>query len=251
MRRVVLSLAMVVAAAILAEPSFAFDEVFQQTYLLERGGRFQLQNVNGSVEVTGWDRQEVEVRAVKSARRNRADLERVQIEVEAQLDSVRVETRYPKDEGVDVHVEYRVRVPRHVALRRIATVNGSVRVTGVEATGELRSVNGNVEVSDSSGRLSAHTTNGNVRVELRQLEPGGLVSLDTVNGSVVLALPPDADAMLDARSVNGELRSELPATLGSSLGSREFHARLGAGGTPIRMRTVNGAIHVLPIRPIV
>jgi DUF4097 and DUF4098 domain-containing protein YvlB len=248
---VVLSLAIVVAAGILAAPSLAFDEVFQQTYPLEPGGSFQLQNVNGSVQITGWDRHEVEVHAVKSARRNRADLERVQIEVEAQPDSVRVETGYPKDEGVEVYVEYRVRVPRHVALRRIATVNGSVHVTGVEATGELRSVNGNVEVSDSSGRLSAHTTNGNVRLELRQLEPGGLLSLDTVNGSVVLALPPDADAVLDARSVNGELRSELPATLGSSLGSREFHARLGAGGNPIRIRTVNGAIRVLPVRPIV
>src|SRR5262249_8915510 len=196
MRRVVLSLAMVVAAAILAAPAFAFDEVFQRTYPLEPGGRFQLQNVNGSVEVTSWDRQEVEVRAVKSARRNRADLERVQIEVEALLNSVRVETRYPRDESVDVQVEYRVRVPRHVALRRIATVNGSVRVTGVEATGELRSVNGNIEVSDSSGRLSAHTTNGNVQVELRQIEPGGLVSLDTMNGSGVIVLPFHANSQL-------------------------------------------------------
>ncbi len=251
MRRAALVLTVLVAAAVLAAPCFAFDEVFQQTYPLPAGGSFRLQNVNGSVHVSGWDREEVQVRAVKSARRNPRDLHRVQIEVQARPDSVAVETRYPSDDGVEVYVEYRIRLPRRVLLTHVATVNGTVHVSGVEARGEVRSVNGNVEVYDSSGRLNAHTTNGNVRLELRQMDPSGPLIAETVNGSIVLALPPDAGAELDVRSVNGDFHSELPLTLSGSIGSREFHGRLGAGGSSIRIRTVNGTIRVEMIRPMV
>src|SRR5579884_2193461 len=57
------------AIAILLAPrcGFASDQVFEQSYPLHAGGSFLLENVNGSVEVDGWDRDEVEVRAVKVA----------------------------------------------------------------------------------------------------------------------------------------------------------------------------------------
>ena len=67
-------------------------------------------------------------------------------------------------------MEYHVFVPDSGFALGRGTVNGSVRVSGVDGGGELRSVNGNVEVLDSSGRFSAKTTNGNLRLELRQLE---------------------------------------------------------------------------------
>ncbi len=251
MRRAILSVVVVAAAAILAAPGFALDDVFQQTYPLPAGGSFELQNVNGAVVVSGWEREGVEVYAKKTTQGNPRDLERVRIEVNARPDSVSVQTRYPQGDGVAVSVEYHIRVPRRVELRQVATVNGAVRVFGVEGAGELRSVNGNVEAYDSAGRLSVHTTNGNVRVELRQLDAGNPISVETVNGSVVLALPGDAGAELDARSLNGDFRSELPLTLQGSLGVREFRGRLGSGGSPVRIRTVNGGIRVVATRPTV
>ncbi len=54
-----------------ASPSFAGEPIFQQSYPLAAGGSFLLENVNGSVQVEGWDRNEVEVRAVKMTERNR------------------------------------------------------------------------------------------------------------------------------------------------------------------------------------
>ncbi len=251
MHRAALGLAVVTAAAILAAPCFAIDDVFQQTYPLRAGGSFELQNVNGSVRVSGWGRDEVEVYAKKSARQNEGDLKRVTIEVAARADGISVQTRYPQDAGVEVYVEYHIRVPQRVQLRRVATVNGSVNVFGVEAAGELRAVNGDIEVYDSAGGLSARTTNGDVRVEMRQLEASRPVRLETMNGSVLLGLPRDADADLEVRSLNGDFRSEIPATMQSAQGPREFRVRLGAGGTPVRMRTVNGGIRVVALRPTV
>ncbi len=203
---------MLLAGALcLALPGFADEQqIFEQTYPLSSGGQFVLENVNGSVQVVGWDRDEVEVHAVKTSQNDPSDLERVKIEVESRPGEVDVHTRYPDGPGVEVAVEYVIHVPNRVLLGSVGTVNGSVRVRGVEGQGELRSVNGNVEVLESSGRFNAHTTNGNLHLELRHLGDGAPMNLETVNGSVVLGLPSNASADLKVRSMNGDVRSDVP-----------------------------------------
>jgi len=235
----------------LSAPAFADDQIFDQTYPLPPGGTFMLENVNGSVQVDGWERDEVEVRAIKTAHRNREDLDRVKIEVETMPGEVAVRTRYPQGTGVDVAVDYRVHVPSRVLLAGVETVNGSVLVRGVEGSGRLRSVNGNVEILDSSGRFSARTTNGNLRLELRRLPDGAPMALETVNGSVLLALPSDAQAALNVRSMNGDFHSDLPVIAQGALSTRAFRGHLGSGGGEISIRTVNGGIRVLLERPSV
>jgi hypothetical protein len=233
-------------------PTLAADEKFRQIYPLAAGGSFALENVNGSVQVEGWSRDEVEVSAVKTAARSDSrDLSQVKIEVDdSHPGQVAVHTRYPQGEGAEVAVEYHVRVPYRVLLGSIETVNGSVTVRGVEGSGELRSVNGNVEVFDSSGRFSEKTTNGNLRLELRQLMGGGPMNLETVNGSVVLGLPQDARADLKVLAMNGDFYSELPVTSSASKpAARAFHAKLGTGGGEISVRTINGGIRLVVQRP--
>ncbi|HEX4545508.1 MAG TPA: hypothetical protein VH110_04045, partial [Candidatus Acidoferrum sp.] len=67
-------------AAVWAVPSYAISKDFNQSYSLQPGGTFELQNVNGTVDVQGWNRDEVQVHAVKTAKNSEADLERVTIE---------------------------------------------------------------------------------------------------------------------------------------------------------------------------
>jgi hypothetical protein len=250
MRRALCQVMFVLAATLIAAaPSFAFTQVFDHTYPLRSGGRFQLENVNGSVRVDGWERQEVEIYALKTSLRDPRDADLVKIEIESGVDGVKVHTRYPQGQGVEVAVEYRVHVPYRVLLTGVETVNGSVVVRGVEGGGELHSVNGNVEVLDSAGRFSARTTNGNLRLELRRLPDGDPMALETVNGSVLLALPPDAGADLDVHSMNGDFHSDLPVETPSSLSARTLHGRLGAGGAEVLLRTINGGIRVVLERP--
>ena len=251
--RVILpGMVLVVAVLCVSFPSFAFDQEFKHTYPLSAGGSFLLENVNGSVQVDGWDKDEVEVRAVKTAESDERDLELVKIEVCSEPGQVSVRTKYPKGEGVEVAVEYHVYVPYRVLLGSVETVNGSVSVRGIEGAGELRSVNGNVEVLNSSGRFNAKTTNGNLRLELRHLLDGGPMNIETVNGSVVLGLPSDARADLKVLNMNGDFYSDLPVTsTASSPAARSFHAKLGTGGGEISVRTVNGGIRLVMQRPAV
>ncbi len=240
------------AVCLLAAPARAgFDDVFDRTVPLQAGGSFELQNVNGSVEITGWDRNEVEIHAVKSAKRNRRDLDRVSIEVSERPNAVSVLTHYPHDEGVEVAVEYRIHVPRDAQVRRVATVNGGLHVSGIRNAGELRTVNGNVELFDSAGRISAHSTNGNLRLELNRFDSESSLSAETVNGSVMIGMPSGAGGSIDAATLNGDFRSDLPVTLEGNFGPRELHGTLGQGGGPIRVRTVNGGIRVVAARPTV
>jgi Putative adhesin len=238
------------AVLCLALPGFADVQVFEQTYPLASGGQFVLQNVNGSVRVEGWNRDEVEVRAVKTSESDARDLALVKIDVESHPGEVDVHTLYPDGEDAEVAVEYVVHVPYRVLLHSIGTVNGSVSVRGVHGAGELRSVNGNVEVLDSSGRFSAHTTNGNLHLELCSLTDGAPMDLETVNGSVTLGLPSNASADLSVRNMNGDVSSDVPVYSTAALpGAQVFHGRLGHGGGPISVRTVNGGIRLLLEHP--
>jgi hypothetical protein len=240
-----------VLAAGSAAPCFAISKEFNQTYPLQPGGTFELQNVNGTVEVQTWDRNEVEVRAVKTAKRKESDLDLVSIDVDAKRDSVSVTTRYPQNEGVEVAVEYIVHVPHCAHVEHLGTVNGTLRVAGVEAIEDLHTVNGNIEVYEGGGSVHAHTTNGNVHLELLHVQDKNGAVAETTNGSLLLAVPTDTQADVEARCLNGSFYSELPLALASTQRPRETHGRLGKGGVPIRLHTINGGIKVVALRSTV
>jgi len=229
-------------------PSFAISKEFNQSYPLQSGGSFELQNVNGTVDVQGWDREEVEIHAVKTAKQKESDLDRVSIEVNAKPASVAVVTRYPQDEGVEVVVEYTVHVPHGAHVEHLGTVNGTLRIAGVEEIGDLHSVNGSIEVYEGGGAVHARTTNGNLHLELSHICPVNGANAETTNGSILLAIPADTQADLEARSMNGNFFSELPLAMQSTQRPREMRGTLGHGGPPIKLRTVNGGIRVVALR---
>ncbi len=248
-RSILRSLMLLAGVLCLSLPGFAITanhEVFERTLPLPAGGSFVLENVNGSVQVVGWDRDEVEVEAVKTSQSDPRDLDQVKIEVDSHPGQVAVHTRYPQGQGAQVAVEYHIHVPYRVLLGSIETVNGSVVVRGIEGSGELRSVNGNVEVLNSSGRFNAKTTNGDLRLELRELMDGGPMDIETVNGSVILGLPSNARANVKVLSMNGDVYSELPVTsTAAPPAAHAFRAHMGSGGGEISVRTINGGIRLV------
>src|SRR6266700_2752452 len=217
------SLCVLFLAAVWGLPAYAISKDFNQSYPLQPGGTFELQNVNGTVEVN------------------------------ARLDAISVATRYPQNEGVEVAVEYIVHVPHFAHLEHLATVNGTLRVAGVDTVEDLHTVNGNIEVFEAGGSVHAHTTNGNVHLELtrlREKDKNGATA-ETTNGSLVLAVPSDMQADVEARCLNGNFFSELPVTMESTQRPREMRGKLGRGGAPIHLRTVNGGIRLIVLRSTV
>ena len=238
-------------AVVCAAPSFAISKEFNHSYSLQPGGSLDLQNVNGTVAVEGWDRDVVEVHAVKTAKHKESDLERVSIDVDARKDALSIVTRYPQNEGVEVAVDYTIHVPHGAHLEHIATVNGALRIAGVDNVEDVHTVNGNIEVFEAGGAIHAHTTNGNVHLELAHAPEKPGATAETTNGSLVLAVPTDMQADVEARCLNGNFFSELPITMESNQRPREMHGKLGHGGSPIHLRTVNGGIRLVILRSTV
>lgn len=250
-RETAVCLSLLFLAAVWAVPSYAISKDFNQSYPLQPGGTFELQNVNGTVDVQGWNRDEVQVHAVKTAKNSEADLERVSIEVDARPDGVSIATRYPPNEGVEVGVEYTIHVPYGARVEHIGTVNGTLRVSGLENVEDLHNVNGNIEVFESGGNIHAHTTNGNVHLELAHIPEKSGATAETTNGSLVVAVPSELQADVEARCLNGNFYSELPITMESTQRPREMRGKLGHGGVPIHLRTVNGGIRLIVLRSTV
>ena len=239
-----------------------FKQDFSKTLPLKAGERFSLENVNGGVTIATWKEDKVDIKAVKTARRNKEDLDKVEIRVEEAAGSVSVKAIWPKfPRRANVNVEFTVMVPEGVDLDDVETVNGGVEVTGrygrlevgttngsvtvKDASGELRAgtTNGGIHVSRFEGRIDADTTNGNVKLEGVAFKDS--LSAETTNGSITLAVasPESLNADLRAGTTNGSITVDFPVTLQNLTQSRRrVEGRIGQGGATISLHTTNGSI---------
>jgi hypothetical protein len=245
------AVALIVLFSVAAPLCVGVTREFTQTYPLRADGSFELNNVNGTVRIEGWDKDVVEVHAVKTTPDRESNLDLVAIDVDSRPDALTISTRYPQEEGVEVAVDYTVHVPRRAQLTHVTNVNGTLRMMDLDAIGDLHTVNGNIEIYEGGGDVHAHTTNGNVYLELKHPGDAHGTFAETTNGSVLLAIPSDLQADLEARCMNGNFSTELPFMMQGAAQPRVMHGKLGHGGVPIHLGTVNGAIRVVALKSTV
>ena len=139
--------------ALAVTASAQVTDEFHRTVPLSANGRVSLSNINGNVTITGWERNEVQIDAVKKAR-DQQKLDEARIEVDASSDSVRIRTRYPEGHNNNnpATVTYTLHVPRAAHLDSIELVNGSLDVSQVSGDIKAELVNGKATVHDLSGR---------------------------------------------------------------------------------------------------
>ena len=89
-------------------------EKFEQSYPISSSGRVRVSNVNGSIEMIAWDRNEVRLEATKIAD-SKESLADVELRIDARSDSFSVETEYKNVNWMNrrrkVEVHFRVSVP--------------------------------------------------------------------------------------------------------------------------------------------
>src|SRR5688500_15088889 len=100
-------------------------EDFHYSYPLKAGGKLELENFNGSVEITGWDRNEVQIDGTKYAGSPEA-LSALKVEVLASADSVRIRTVRPSDSRGNLGAKYVILAPRKLQLDRVVSSNGAI-----------------------------------------------------------------------------------------------------------------------------
>lgn len=225
---------------------------FHQTYPLAANGRVEIENINGGVHITGWDRNEVKVDAVKYAGTQKR-LDEAQLKIDAASDRISIRTEYPnhrtlnfRDDDRDnpASVEYTLTVPRSARLDEIKLVNGSLDVQGVSGDVDASCVNGRLTARDLSGPVKLNTVNGKLDAQFEKLGPSR-IRLGSVNGHLVATLPSDANAEVEADTVSGGIQNDFGLhVINHRYIGHSLRGQLGAGEARIHLSNVNGGIEI-------
>lgn len=227
------------------------EDEWTRSYPLPAGGRVEIENENGAIDAQLADRAALEVVAKRVAKartpeRAQALLARIELRERVSDGRVRIEVVTPRGwRGGDASVDFALRVPSGVAVD-LSTANGSVSVSGLDASVRAETVNGSVRGNAlATQTVDASSVNGAVQIALaKPLDAGGAVALETVNGRVALDLPAASRATVNAETVNGSVEaSGAPFEL-ETKSRTEVRATLNGGGARVRLETVNGAARV-------
>lgn len=226
-------------------------DTWQRHYTLAEGGRFELANVNGTIDVTpSADATSIEVVAERKAHASteqaaRDVLKANRISEQASADLVKIEVARQHGGfamgGQRVEVNFKVKVPKSASVS-VSTLNGAVRVDGVLGPVKIRTTNGEIAGEAIGGALDAGTTNGEIKVQVTAVKPDG-IRLDTTNGAIDLRMPGDAKATISARWTHGgfEARGLKPE---GDTERRRYDGKLNGGGPRIDLSTTNGSIRI-------
>jgi DUF4097 and DUF4098 domain-containing protein YvlB len=243
------------AVLLLAAVGFPSDqgkltEEFHQVYQISATGRIELENINGPVHITSWDRNEVKLDAVKRAW-TKERLDEAKIDISSHEDSLSIRTEYPShDNGFEgdrrdnpASVEYTLVVPRKARLDEIKLVNGSLDVQDIAGEVHASCVNGRLQAHNLEGRTELSTVNGLLDATMGKLSSSPL-ELSAVNGALRLTLPSDAKAELEANTVSGGISNDFGLPVSHRLVGHSLRGQIGGGGTLVKLSNVNGHIEI-------
>ncbi len=217
-------------------------------------GQVRITNTSGGIRVIGWDRAEVEVKAELGGGVKRLD-------VIAENGDVRVEVVLPSFSIRNGSADLVVRVPQHSQLEvtgvsaeikvtqvsgrtrlksvsgdvvasisstevEMQSVSGDVALNGGGASGnaQIKSVSGDVSIKAFAGSLDAASVSGDVVVNMEHLRD---LHLRSTSGDVVVSGSLDAGARIEAESVSGDVKLELPAKGGFVSDIETFSGDIG------------------------
>lgn len=196
-----------------------FSRDFHYSYPCAPGSRVSVETFNGSVDVSSWDENSIEISGTKYGPTQTA-ADSLRIDIDRSAGAVAIRAVRPVERRNNQGARFAIKVPRTVVLERITASNGAIHTEDGVGPSHFRTSNGSVRVEHLRGRLDAETSNG--RIDLVDLE--GDAQLRTSNGHV------------DVRG----LRGSLDATTSNSA----ITAEIDRTSSDIRANTNNGSINL-------
>jgi hypothetical protein len=224
-----------------------YREDFHFSYPLNAGGSLRLESFNGSVEISSWDKNTVDIDGTKYAN-TEYRLKEMKIDIVPSSSLITIRTLPPLDHRGNSGARFTIHVPRKIELASIATSNGAIRVESIEgpthlrtsngsvhATGlvgplEVQTSNGTVEVSDITGDTTLRSSNGTIRADVRK----GRFGATTSNGSITVRLKEADSNPVRLESSNGHIELTMDEV-------REVKASTSNSSITVRMPSSAGA----------
>ncbi len=237
------------------------DQDFYWSGQIDESDYLEIHGVNGDINVVRASGSEVIVTAQKHGHGD--DSEPVRIQVVQHEDGITICAVYPEKAGEDephkcapgdaahlgshnseVEVDFTAHVPASVRIIG-RTVNGDIRMESLASNIYAETVNGDIRIS-TKGFAEAKTVNGTIRATLGGTDWQETLNFKTVNGSIMVALPSDADTRVEAETTSGDISTEF-SSLEKEEGwvGAELSGVIGSGGRRLTLETVNGSIRIL------
>lgn len=259
------------------EMALKHSETIQRTFAVPKV--LDVDNISGSVHVTGYNGSEVQFTAVRT---NEADtqelLDKAAREVTLKTEEKDGELmiypdgpfrdRYPPFRGTHDHdgnpgyrftFEMTIKVPMAQNLN-IRNVNrGGITIEDVRGHFDIQGVNGGVDMKGIAGEGQVRSVNGQVHVTFSQ-NPTGPCTFKTVNGAVEVSFLPGLSADLQYKTLHGGIYTDfelngMPAAVATKAEEKNGRfvyrshgyssGRVGPGGPLLSFETINGEIRIL------
>lgn len=242
------------------------EKIYEYTdaeYEADENTLLEVNNVNGLVNITGWDGDTVSLKIIKSVKKTYGEdeLEKVEVNVNEIGNKISIETVYLEN-NIHVTVMMDIKVPMYVTVESVQTKNGGVylsnlkgdvqidvkngyiTVCGVDGYVEAKTANGPITVQDTTGVNDIVTLNGIVYAEVYDIKED--IEITTINGVMDVLINPElnADLEMEAKSIAGgiSLNDMFPLLEITRLDDRHIEATLGEGGNKIYMSITTGFI---------
>jgi hypothetical protein len=230
----------------------------RKTAHLSQGGEVNIDSFKGSITVTTWDRQEVEIYAKIEADEQSTDgkklVQDTEVNIETSANSIRIKSNYDK---IQEHsnsdensynlplIHYTLKVPRTAKLT-ITDHKSKIAVSDLQAELRIDTHKGSVTVVRQNGAVNLDTHKGDARVEFLNFSKES--NFDTHKGEIEIVIPGRAGFELDSDMGKG---ANLDSTYDLS-GLRQkqdrresqFKGSVNGGGPVLHMNSHKGQIRL-------
>ncbi|MSQ92000.1 MAG: hypothetical protein EXR87_03570 [Gammaproteobacteria bacterium] len=272
-------MSLAVAAALLAAAPLAdAAQNLSKSATVAADAAIDVSNVEGRIDVTAWDRNEVELTAMLESDKDKLEFEvterQVRIKVVRPDDHYKGSTdailtlKIPKGARISAEtVSADITVAGVLGEQRLESVSGEVRTQAYDAPVKLSTVSGDGTINGTGGkaavtvasvsggltinlaaaeRLSARSISGDIDAHA-ELVPNARVEMETVSGEIKLTTKPPVNAEFDMESFSGDIdncfgqkaRDKSRYGPGSELSFTQ-----GSGGARVSINSLSGDITI-------
>jgi len=215
--------ALILAAPAPARAEQKETERIDRTAQIRAGGTLRLKNFSGRVTITGSNRGDLSLHAIRRATRERLDHIKLSIEETSAgvtIEANKKDNAWEERDNNVVDTELDIHVPADIAVD-VDVFSSDVTVTDVRGKQHVKTFSGEVDLSGGEKSIDAETFSGNITVKLVQ----------------------GASASVDFDSFSGSIRTDVPMNYRSS-SRRHVRAEIGAGGTDYYFKTFSGDVRI-------
>jgi DUF4097 and DUF4098 domain-containing protein YvlB len=250
-RHLILVLAATLTGATALAKELVKTDVFRKELTISAAGSVLVNNLNGSVEVTGTDEAKVLLVSEKTVRGVDQDAieegrQMTELRMAGDEKGYRFTTIVPAFHGPrwSSSVKYTVRVPRTIDVTVMSVSGERIHISDIRGNVTISTLHAPVLVQGLTGSSLIDSANGNITF---MAPPRGMANahLRTVNGNIDFHAPADANFQWVGESVKGDVRTTFPARI-RSVGNNAFEGNVNAGGGPtLTTSTLMGNILVM------